>query len=162
MAAANKDDGVIGRNGIQIAAQGQALLPELGFMPIAVGDHDFAFWSGGDAGLQRVKDVGQRASGGEVDAWAAAGGVQMTVFEARDYSAALQIDHPCGGTGQFADAGAFAGGGELVAAHGEGFDGGGPRIHREDFAVDVDGVGSLREQSGGAQREEGGEFHVVH
>ena len=93
MAAANHDDRVVRRRPVQVVPQGQTLLRQLAFVPVAVGDDQIAAGRGGGALGDGAKQVGDGAGAGEVHAGAAPKSVEVVVGEGGDDGAPLQVDH---------------------------------------------------------------------
>ncbi len=94
VSAANEDHGILRRDAIEVVPQRQRLLLELGLVPVTVRNDHVAGLRGLDPGLESRVDVGHRSRTRQIDAWTAAGAVDMVIHQARDHGAALQVDHP--------------------------------------------------------------------
>ena len=157
MAAAHEDDRVRRRHRVEIGAVRQAMLLQLRFVPVAVGDDDVAgaalLHARGDGG----EDVGEAPRARQIDAGPAAGVVQMTVGEPRNHRLAVQIDRRRLRTGELADRGVGADGGELAAGDRDRFRDREPRVDGDHVAVDEDRVGAARAGCCAATRERTGD-----
>ena len=101
MAAANDDDGIVRRHGVEVAPVRQPMLLELRFVPVAVGDDDVAGTALLDPRGDRGQHVGDRARARQIHTGSAAGVVQVIVGEAGNDRPALQIDHGVEGPASF-------------------------------------------------------------
>ena len=110
--------GLTGATRVEVVAQRQAPLAQLAFVPVAVGDDDFA-------GLGRLHprrdgggDIGERPGARQVHAGTAAGAVQVVVHQAGNDRPPAEIDEPRARAGQRPHPRRRAGGDDAIAGDG--------------------------------------------
>ena len=146
VAAAHQHDRMGGRDRIEFACQRQALLPQLGFVPVGIADDHVARFGGGGRRADRRQQVRDRARCRQIDAGAAAFIVEMPVRQARHHEAAGQIDHLGGGAHMRAHLRRTADRDEAIAGNREALRQPCAVPRRENLAVDGDEIGRLGER----------------
>ena len=94
MTTTYQDHRVTGRDAIEVVAQRQALLLQLSFVPVAVGDDHVAGIGHLSSGRDGGRHVGERSRARQVDPRTSAGAMQVVVHQARQQRLSLEIDQP--------------------------------------------------------------------
>ena len=140
-------DRIIGRGRDQFRLRGPSILRELLGGPAARDNQPGTRRHAVRRLAHTIQSLGKRASADPIDlggeAERGANGVHVGINQARDYGAALQIDHARVRSGHLAHVGRSAGSDDPVIANRQGLDGGEIGIHGEDFAVEQDRGGGL-------------------
>ena len=121
-------------------------------MPVAVADDHVACLTARDALGDRREHVGERARAREVDAWSAAGVVQVIVGQSGNDGLTLEIDDRRVRSGQPADAIGLADGGETPVRDRDRLCNREAPVDGHDMAVHEDRVRRRRRGSGLAER----------
>ncbi len=92
VAAAHQHHGVCGRDTVELGRERQALLLELGLVPVGIADDEVAGLRRCHRLADRRDEVGERARRRQIDAAAAALVVEMPVGETRHHEAPARVD----------------------------------------------------------------------
>ena len=142
MAAAYKDNRCHRRHFVEVASQRQPLFLQLSFVPIAVGDDNFARFGALDAIAHGLEHFVDGTSAREIDTRSAAGVVQVVVGKPGDYGQPAQIDELSVRACERADRVVGTDSSELVASDRDGLRVGELGVDGYDLGVVVDDVGS--------------------